>query len=200
MFATPVGGVNVTVAWTSPRVAATAVGATGTVNGVTAVVAVEDVLVPVPPAPVPFVATTVNVYAVPAVNPVMRWLVPVVPAFESTPPAGLEITVYPVMTVPPVAAAPVRAAKVTVACEVPFAIAVAGKVAVPIVGAAGIVNGVTELLGLDAAPGPLLFVATTVNVYAVPAVKPVMTWLVPVCPAFESPHPVGTQAGFEVTV
>jgi hypothetical protein len=152
--AAPFGAVKVTVACEVPlaiaeadSVAVPIVGAAGTDNGVTAgLVAVEAALVPVPPAPAPFVATTVNVYAVPAVSPVMRWLVPVVPAFESTPPAGLEITVYPVIAVPPVAAAPVGAVKVTVAREVPLAIAEADSVAVPIVGAAGTVYAVTEAL------------------------------------------------------
>jgi hypothetical protein len=161
MFAAPVGAVNVTVAWALPRVAATAVGAIGAVNGATAAVESDDAPVPVPPAPVPFAAATVNVYAVPAVNPVMRCLVPVVPAFESTPPAGLDITVYPVIAVPPVAAG---AENVTVACPLPLAIGVAGNVAVPIVGALGTVSGITELLAPEAGPAPLLFDATTVNV------------------------------------
>ena len=48
-------------------------------------------------------------------------------------------------------------------------------VAVPIIGASGMVAGVTLLDGADAAPGPVALAATTVNVYAMPLVKPVTT-------------------------
>ena len=56
---------------------------------------------------------------------------------------------------------------VIVACPLP-------RVAVPIVGASGVVAGVTLLLALDAVLVPTAFVAVTVNVYAVPFVSPVM--------------------------
>ncbi len=46
-------------------------------------------------------------------------------------------------------------------------------VAVPIVGAPGTVAGVTEFDAADATDVPWLFVAVTVNVYAVPVVKPI---------------------------
>ena len=45
------------------------------------------------PVPTTLVAVTVKVYDVPLVNPVTTWLVPVVPALLSTPPAGFEVTV-----------------------------------------------------------------------------------------------------------
>ena len=54
---------------------------------------------------------------------------------------------------------------VTVACPFPL-------VAVPIVGASGVVAGVTELLTVEDALVPNSFVAVTVNVYATPLVKP----------------------------
>jgi hypothetical protein len=53
-----------------------------------------------------------------------------------------------------------------VACAFPF-------VAVPIVGAPGIVEGVTEFEGALAMLVPLVLVAVTVKVYAVPLVSPV---------------------------
>ena len=59
------GGANETLAWPSPPVAATPVGAPGRPNGTTVLEAAEDG--PVPPA---FVAVTVNVYGLPPVRPV----------------------------------------------------------------------------------------------------------------------------------
>ena len=82
------GGVKLTFACALPAVAVTAVGAPGTVRGVTLFVAADGAL-----EPTALVATTVNVYAVPLVNPVMRCVVAVVPAWKSTPPAGFEVTV-----------------------------------------------------------------------------------------------------------
>jgi hypothetical protein len=112
----PFAGVeNVTVANVSPAETAEIAGALGTVAGITTALGLDAALVPVPPAPVPFEAVTVNVYDVPLVSPVTIWLVEVVAALVSVPPAGLEITVYPVIAVPPVAAAPFGAVKVTVA-------------------------------------------------------------------------------------
>ncbi len=43
----------------------------------------------------------------------------------------------------------------------------------PIVGASGVVDGVTELLVAEIVLVPTLFVAVTVNVYVVPLVRPV---------------------------
>ena len=82
------GAVNVTVACALPLVAVAPVGASGTVAGVTAFEGADG-----GPVPTAFVAVTVNVYDVPLVKPVTMWLVLVVPALLSTPPAGLDITV-----------------------------------------------------------------------------------------------------------
>ena len=82
------GAVNVTLACALPAVAVTAVGAPGTVRGVTLFDGAEAA-----PEPAAFVATTVNVYAVPFVRPVIACVVAVVPALLSTPPAGFDITV-----------------------------------------------------------------------------------------------------------
>ncbi len=59
------------------------------------------------------------------------------------------------------------ALKVTVACPLP-------SVAVPIVGASGTVAGTTELETAEAVLVPILFTATTVNVYVVPFESPVI--------------------------
>ena len=59
------------------------------------------------------------------------------------------------------------AVKVTVACAFPL-------VAVPMVGAPGVVAGVAEFEAEEALPEPTEFVATTVKVYAVPLVSPVI--------------------------
>ena len=59
-------------------------------------------------------------------------------------------------------------------------------VAVPMVGAPGTVVGVAELLALLAELVPAALVAVTVNVYAVPAVRPV-TNIGLVVPVFERP-------------
>ena len=77
------------------------------------------------------------------------------PALASTPPAGLDVTVKPVIALPPVA----PAVKVTVACPLP-------PVAVAPVGAPGTVAevGVTALEGAEAAPVPTPLVAVTVKV------------------------------------
>ena len=49
------------------------------------------------------------------------------------------------------------------------------RVAVPIVGAPGAVNGITEFVALDAVLVPIAFVAVTVKLYVVPFVSPVTT-------------------------
>jgi hypothetical protein len=69
-------------------------------------------------------------------------------------PPGLEVAVYPVIAEPPLLAGAVN---VTVACAFP-------AVAVPIVGAPGTVDGVTEFDAELAGPVPLALVAVTVNV------------------------------------
>ena len=104
----------------------------------------------------------------------------------STPPAGLEVTVYPVIALPPLLAGAVNA---TVACVLP-------AVAVTAVGAPGTVMGVTLFEGAEGALEPAAFVATTVKVYAVPLVRPVTMCEVLVLPALLSTPP----AGLEITV
>ncbi len=149
------GGVKVTVACPLPAVAVPIVGASGTVAGVTELLAIEAVLVPYA-----LVAVTVKVYAVPFVNPKT--------VSEDEPPEAicppLDVTVYDVIDEPPLLTG---AVKVTVACPLP-------AVAVPIVGASGTVEGVTELDTADAVLVPTAFVAVTVKVYVVPFVRPVM--------------------------
>ena len=68
-------------------------------------------------------------------------------------PPGLAVIVYPVIVEPPV---DVGALQLTVACVLP-------AMAVTLVGAPGIVAGVTLLEGVDSLPSPTLLVATTVN-------------------------------------
>ena len=68
-------------------------------------------------------------------------------------------------------------------------------VAVTDVGEPGTVAGVTEFDGADAALDPAIFIATTVKVYAVPFVRPVITCVVDVLPVLLSTPP----AGFDVT-
>ena len=82
------GAVNVMIASALPGVALTAVGAPGTVIGVTALDG-DDA----GPGPASLVAVTVNVYAVPLTRPLIVCGVPVVPALSSVPPAGIEATV-----------------------------------------------------------------------------------------------------------
>jgi hypothetical protein len=79
------GGVNVIVAWPLPLVAVPIVGASGTVAGVTELLALEA-----DPVPTALVAVTVNVYATPFVKPVT---VNGEPAPEAVKPPGLEVTV-----------------------------------------------------------------------------------------------------------
>jgi hypothetical protein len=66
-------------------------------------------------------------------------------------------------------------------------------VTVPTVGAPGTVAAVTLFDEADAAPTPALLVAVTVNVYAVPLVKPVTVM------GLEEPVPV-KPPGLEVTL
>jgi hypothetical protein len=64
------------------------------------------------------------------------------------------------------------------------------------VGAPGTVAGVTLFDGADGALGPIALVATTVKVYAVPLVRPVMVCVVLVLSALLSTPP----GGVDVTV
>jgi hypothetical protein len=81
------GAVHKTVAWALPAVAVTAVGALGTVLGVTLFEGAEAA-----PLPIAFAAVTVKVYAVPLVKPpTVAVLAP--PATVMLPPAGFEVIV-----------------------------------------------------------------------------------------------------------
>ena len=87
------------------------VGACGAVAGVTLLEAALGAL-----APAELLATTLNVYAVPAVSPLVTvQVVAVAPATVQVPPVGLDVTVYPLMAAPPLLAGSVQ---VTVACGV----------------------------------------------------------------------------------
>ena len=80
-------------------------------------------------------------------------------------PPGVDVAVYEVIAEPPFEAG---AAKLTVALRLPVV------VATTLVGAEGALTVVIELEALDAEPVPAELVAVTVNVYEVPAVKPVI--------------------------
>jgi hypothetical protein len=75
-----------------------------------------------------------------------------------------DVTVYSVIADPPLLAGAVN---VIVAWPFP-------AVVTTLVGAFGVVAGITELLVLEAVLVPTLFVAVTVNVYVIPFVKPVI--------------------------
>jgi len=107
----------------------------------------------------PLVAVIVNVYDVPAVNPLTAiGLDDPVPVMLP----GELVTVYPVIALPPLLPGAVKG----------MLAVVPDLVTVPIVGAPGTVVGVTLLLAELDDPVPTPLVATTVNVYAVPAVNP----------------------------
>jgi hypothetical protein len=84
------GGVHDTPTWVFPGTTATAVGAPGTVRGVTAALATDTADVPAA-----LVAVTVNVYAVPFVRPVT--VADRAPVDVAVRPPGDAVTVYPVM-------------------------------------------------------------------------------------------------------
>jgi hypothetical protein len=108
------------------------------------------------------IAFTVNVYAVPFDNSVT--LHEVAGAFTvHVKLPGEDVTVYRKTAEPPSLAG---ARKETDADASPIA-------AVTPVGAFGTVDGVTAAEGSDTAEVPMPFIATTLNVYAVPFVKPV---------------------------
>lgn len=151
------GAAKVTDACVLPAVAVPMVGAPGTVEGVTLFDA-EDA----GPLPIPFVAVTVKVYAVPLARPATRIAVHGAVQAPVNPP-GEEVAVKLVIAAPPSEAG---AANVTEACALP-------PVAVPMTGAPGIVAGVTVFEEAEGAPGPLVFTALTVNEYAVPLARPV---------------------------
>ena len=157
----------------SPAVALTEVGDDGTSHVTTAADATDVV------EPTAFVAVTVNVYDVPRVRPEQDAVSPVT---THDPPAGDEVTVYPVIGEPP---SEEGATHDTTADPLP-------ATAVTNVGADGTVAGITALL-TPAAEEPARFCAVTLNVYEVPFVKPEHAADVPV-----TTH--DPPAGDEVTV
>jgi hypothetical protein len=136
------GGENATIARPSRGLAATFVGAPGTLAGVTLFEGAD-----VGPIPAAFVAVTVKVYGVPLVSPVtVRG--DVGPLAVMLP--GDDLAVYDVMGEPPLDAGAVN---VTVACAFP-------AVATPIVGAPGTPPGVTPRAA-EEGPVPAALVAVT---------------------------------------
>jgi len=148
--------------------AETPIGGPGTMRGVT-----EDEADEAEELPTAFVAITVNVSAVPSVR-LLKVAVRTLPTVTATPEE--EVTVYPLMNKPPFEAGAVQ---VTVAEALP-------ATAETPVGAPGTVGGVTGDDAVEGKESPTAFMATTVNVTAVPlnnpmsvAVKtlPTVTWL-----------------------
>jgi len=160
--------------------AVTAIGAPGAAAGVAVVEAAEAV-----PVPELFDAVTVKVYPVPLVRP--ETVQVVAPAVVQVKLPGDEVTVYPVIAEPPVPGA----VQDTTDEESAFDVAVT-----PV----GVPGTVAEVMLLEAAlaglvPAPL--VAVTLNVYAVPAVRPVViVHVVATAPDAVQVPP----AGLEVTV
>jgi hypothetical protein len=104
------------------------------------------------PSPAEFVATTLNVYEMPFVNPCT--VHEVATDVVHVKPPGLDVTVYPVIVDPPSLAG---AAHDTSAWPLP------GDAVTP-VGAPGAPTGVTGADADDAGPSPAPLVATTANV------------------------------------
>lgn len=145
------GTAKLTVALRLPvKVATTEVGAVGAPTVVTELEAVDAAEVPAE-----FVAVTVNVYAVPAVKPVIA-IVPL-PACEIDPviPPGDEVAVYEVIVAPPLEVGAVNET---------FAVVAPVDVAVTDVGELGAPTVVAELEALEAAEVPAELVAVTVKV------------------------------------
>ena len=148
------GAVNVAVACVFPGVTPEIVGAPGTVAGVTVFDAADGALVPAL-----FVAVTVQLTGVPFVRPVTT-------IGDPAPDALCEphVAVYAVIAAPPFEPG---AVKETVTCAFP-------ATALAPVGAPGTVAGVT-LIGAEAAPVPIAFVALTVHATGEPLTRPATT-------------------------
>ena len=102
------------------------------------------------------------------------------------------MALYEVIAEPPFEAG---AAKLTVALRLPVAVATTE------VGALGAPTVVIELEALETVPGPTELVARTVNVYAVPAVKPVIAIVpLPACEIVPVMPPGDEVAVYEVIV
>ena len=148
------GAVHDTLAWELPAVAATPVGAPGTVRGVTPAVLAESV-----PVSIALMAATRNQYVVPFTRPVTVLLVTFATVTESSNGPTLESSDhwmrYPVIALPP----SLGADQVRPTCAFP-------GVDEPMVGAPGAVGAVT-VRGADALEGrdvPPALVAVAVNV------------------------------------
>ncbi len=174
------GGSQFTVACVLPGVAVGVPGALGSETAVTELDAAEAGL-----SPFALVAFTVNVYAVPTVRPETTVLV-AVPFAAAVMPPGLDVTVWLVIVLPPVE----PMVHTTVIWPEP-----GPATAVPMVGAPGTPEGVTELDAFDAAPTPTALVAVTVKVYAVPFESPVT-----VAEVAEAPTVAVKPPGLDVAV
>jgi hypothetical protein len=155
-----------------PAVPDTADGAPGKVAGAAGVTAAEAA--DSGPVPTALIAATVNVYAVPLVNPVTVNVVavdPVVTGVCAVPPT-YAVTRYPVTALPPFDDGAVHDNATCVSPAVPDTA----------VGATGTAAGVTAAEAADCGPVPKALIAATVKVYAVPFVNPVTVKLVPVDP------------------
>jgi hypothetical protein len=173
------GAVKDTVARALADVAVTAVGAPGTVRGVTDAEGAEVKL-----EPRPLVATTVKVWGVPLARPDTTQLVGTTPspsAVTEHEPDGEPVTVYPMIAEPP-SEAP--------GCHATVTLPSPGSPDTE-VGASGTARGTMTAEGSDAGLEPRTLVATTVKVYDSPLVRPDTTQVV----APEVVHvPVGEPA------
>ncbi len=147
------GATKATLTCAFPRVATTAVGALGTVAGVTLADGAEATLLPIA-----LVAITVQVTAVPLVRPVTV-MCDALPDWDCAP----QVAVSPVIALPPLLAG---ATKATLTCALP-------RVATTAVGAPGTVAGVTLFEGAEGTLLPTELIATTVQLTGVPLGSPV---------------------------
>ena len=127
----------------------------------------SDLAVEYPLVPTALTAATRNTYEVPFVRPVTVNEVEVDPVAAATVhvlPASEETWYeYPVMALPPFDAGAVQLSATVVLPRVP----------VTVVGAPGVVAGVTDGVEEENVPVPTAFTAATLNKYAVPFVRPV---------------------------
>ena len=158
-----VAPLNAIVACPSPAVAVIVDGGVAGACGVTADVAEEATELPIS-----FVATTVNVYAVPLVKPETTHEDAFAAAVHVNPP-GDEVTVKPVSAAPPLIRGAVKETVAAPAVE---------TAADTDVGAFGTVAGITAVDAVDADELKRPLLAVALNVYGVPLVSPVTTQLV----------------------
>ena len=137
-----------------PVVHVIVVGALGVVAGIIGNDAIES-----SESPLIFVATTVNVYGIPFARPLV--VVELLVDIDVNPP-GLLVTVYFVIVEPPF---DIGADQYIVASVFP-------GVPKTLVGSSGTVEGIIADDAIDADELPIILIATTVNVYDVPFVRP----------------------------